>query len=80
MVKAMARTTLDKYDFLICDDGIYFGRALKNGNISADARKVEAEEIIELFAHIAEDFILRNQQPLVIQKDGKPFLQTTLVI
>lgn len=76
----MARTTLDNYEFLICEDGIYFGKPLKNGNISADSRKVDPEEIISLYMHVAEDFILRNQQPLVIQKDGKPFMQTTLII
>ena len=71
---------LKDYEFLVCEDGIWFGRALKNGSISADSRKVEKEEIVELFKMVAEDFILRNQQPLVINKDGKPFLQTTLII
>ena len=75
----MAKTQKD-YEFLVCEDGIWFGRPLKNGSISADSRKVEPEEIVELFKHVAEDFILRNQQPLVIEKDGKPFLQTTLII
>lgn len=72
--------TLEDYEFLQCDDGIYFGRPLKNGSISKDSRKIDAEEIIQLYSIVAEDFILRNQQPLVIQKEGKPFLQTTLVI
>jgi len=75
----MAKTLKD-YEFLVCEDGIWFGRPLKNGSISADSRKVYPEEIVELFKHVAEDFILRNQQPLVIEKDGKPFLQTTLII
>ena len=76
----MAKSTLQDYEFLQCEDGIYFGRALKNGSISKDSRKLEFEEIAQLFSIVAEDFILRNQQPLVIQKDGKPFLQTTLII
>lgn len=71
---------LQDYDFLQCEDGIYFARALKNGSISKDARKIEVNEIAQLFSIIAEDYILRNQQPLVIQKDGKPFIQATLVI
>ena len=71
---------LQDYMFLQCEDGIYFGKPLKNGSISKDSRKLEPEEIAQLFSIVAEDFILRNQQPLVIQKDGKPFLQTTLVI
>ena len=76
----MAKKTLDDYEFLQCEDGIYFGRALKNGGISSDARKITNDEIINLFSSVAEDFILRHQQPLVIQKDSRPFLQTTLVI
>ena len=72
--------TLQDYEFLCCEDGIYFGKPLKNGSISKDSRKIEPEEIAQLFSIVAEDFILRNQQPLVIQKNGKPFLQTTLVI
>lgn len=71
---------LQDYMFLQCEDGIYFGKPLKNGSISKDSRKLEPEEIAQLFSIVAEDFILRNQQPLVIQKDGKPFLQTTLII
>lgn len=72
--------TLEDYGFLVCEDGIYFGRTLKNGNISKDSRKIEKEEIISLFILFAEDFILRNQQPLIIEKEGKPFMQTTLII
>lgn len=76
----MTKPTLQDYEFLCCEDGIYFARALKNGNISKDARKIEVEEIAQLFSVVAEDYILRNQQPLVIKKEGKPFIQATLVI
>lgn len=76
----MAKATLHDYTFLVCDDGIYFGKPLKNGSISKDSRKIEVEEIAQLFSVVAEDYILRNQQPLVILKDGKPFIQATLVI
>lgn len=71
---------LKDYEFLVCEDGIYFGRALKNGNISADARKIEREEIISLFSAVCEDFCLRHQQPLVIERNGRPFIQATLII
>ena len=71
---------LKDYEFFVCEDGIYFAKELKNGSMSKDARKVEKEEIVELYKLVAEDFILRNQQPLVINRDGKPFLQTTLII
>ena len=36
----MAKTSLQDYEFLQCEDGIYFGRALKNGSVSKDARKI----------------------------------------
>ena len=74
------KTTLQDYEFFACEDGIYFGHALKNGSLSKDARKIETDEVLSLFAKVAEDFILRYQQPLVIQRDGKPFMQTTLII
>lgn len=71
---------LNDYEFLQCEDGVCFGRALKNGNISKDARLITRDEIINLFSVVAEDMILRHQQPLVIQRNGKPFLQTTLIL
>jgi hypothetical protein len=43
----MANTTLKDYEFLQCEDGIYFGRALKNGRISKDARKIENTELTD---------------------------------
>ena len=76
----MAKSIVQDYEFLQCEDGIYFGKPLKNGSISKDSRKIELEEIVQLFTVVAEDYILRNQQPLVIMKDGKPFIQATLVI
>ncbi len=72
--------TLQDYGFLQCEDGIYFGKPLKNGSISKDSRKMEVGEIAQLFSIVAEDYILRNQQPLVIMRDGKPFIQATLII
>ena len=76
----MAKASLNDYEFLRCEDGIWFGRALKNGSVSKDARLVTTEEIVSLFTIVAEDFILRNQQPLVIERGGKPFLQATLIL
>ena len=69
-----------KIQFLRCDDGIYIGKPLKNGTISADSRKVESSEIIALFSEILQDYCLRNQKPMVIEREGKPFIQATLVI
>lgn len=76
----MAKATLQDYDFLQCADGIYFGRALKNGSISKDARKITKEEIIQLFSEVLQDYCLRTSQPLVIERNGKPFIQAQIII
>lgn len=66
--------------FMQCDDGIYVGKPLKNGNLSADARKVTREEIIALFSEIVQDYCLRNQKPMIIERGGKPFIQATIMV
>lgn len=76
----MAKPTLQDYEFLCCEDGIYFGRALKNGSISKDARKVSTEEIIQMFSEFLQDYCLRSNQPLVIERNGKPFIQAQIII
>jgi hypothetical protein len=76
----MAKVSLQDYEFLQCEDGIYFGRALKNGSISKDSRKVTNEEIINLFSEILQDYCLRTGQPLVIERNGKPFIQAQIII
>lgn len=76
----MAKTSLQDYEFLQCEDGIYFGRALKNGNISKDARKITKEEIVYMFSELLQDHCLRTGKPMVIERDGRPFIQATLVI
>jgi hypothetical protein len=76
----MARPTLQDYDFLVCEDGIYFGRALKNGGISRDARKVEKEEIIQMFSEVVQDYCLRTGKPLVVERGGQPFIEARLCV
>ena len=76
----MAKITLQDYEFLQCEDGIYFGRALKNGKISKDARKVENSEIIQMFSEFLQDYCLRTGKPLVLEKSGKPFIQAQIII
>jgi hypothetical protein len=78
--KIMAKASLKDYEFLQCEDGIYFARALKNGSISKDARKVTNEEIIYMFSEILQDYCLRNNKPLVLEKNGKPFIQAQIII
>ena len=76
----MAKATLQDYEFLQCEDGIYFGRALKNGKISKDARKVENSEIIQMFSEFLQDYCLRTGKPLVLEKSGKPFIQAQIIL
>lgn len=76
----MAKASLQDYEFLQCEDGIYFGRALKNGSISKDARKIANEEIIYMFSELLQDYCLRNKKPLVLSRNGKPFLQAQIFI
>ena len=76
----MAKSSLQDYEFLCCEDGIYLGRALKNGSISKDARKVTNEEIIYLFSELLQDYCLRNKKPLVLEKNGRPFIQAQIFI
>ena len=76
----MAKVTLQDYEFLRCEDGIYFGRALKNGAISKDARKITDEETIYLLSEFIQDYCLRFNKPLVIERNGKPFIEAKIII
>lgn len=71
---------LQDYEFLRCEDGIWFGRALKNGNISADARKITDNEIAYLMSELVQGYCLKTGKPLELQRDGKTFIRATLVI
>jgi hypothetical protein len=76
----MAKTTLQDYEFLQCEDGIYFGRALKNGSISKDARKIEDEEIIYMFSELLQNYCLTYKKPLVLDRNGKPFIEARIIL
>ena len=76
----MAKVTLQDYEFLQCMDGIYFGRPLKNGSISKDARKITDEEIVHMFSEFLQDYCLRYRKPLVLERNGKPFIQAQIII
>jgi hypothetical protein len=71
---------LEDYEFLQCEDGIYFGRALKNGSVSKDARKITNEEIIYLFSELLQTYCLTYKKPLVLERNGKPFIQAQICI
>lgn len=76
----MANIKLQDYEFLQCEDGIYFGRALKNGSISKDSRKITEGEIIHLFSEFLQDYCLRYNKPLVLERNGKPFIQAQIIL
>lgn len=76
----MAKTSLQDYEFLQCEDGIYFGRALKNGSISKDARKIEDEEIIYMFSELLQNYCLTYKKPLVLDRNGKPFIEARIIL
>ena len=76
----MAKKSLQDYEFLRCEDGIYLGRALKNGSISKDARKITDGEIIEILSEFIQDYCLKNQKPLVLEKKGKPFIEAHIIV
>lgn len=71
---------IDDYRFLRCEDGIYFARPLKDGTISSDARKISDGEIIQLFSEVLQAYCLTQRKPLVIERNGKPFIEARLVI
>ena len=71
---------LSDYEFLRCEDGIYFGRALKNGGISKDARKITDEEVMYLMGELVEGYCLKTGKPLEIERDGKVFIRAALVL
>ena len=76
----MAKTSLQDYEFLQCEDGLYFGRALKNGCISKDARKVTEKEMIQILSEFVQDYCLRNQKPLILERNGKPFIEAYIIV
>ena len=71
---------LQNYEFLRCEDGIYFGRPLKNGGISSDARKITDNEIAYLMSELVQGYCLKTGKPLELQRDGKTFIRATLVL
>lgn len=62
------------------DDGFFVGRVLKNGNLSKDAYHLSRNEIIKMFSEILEDYCLRYQQPMEVERNGKPYIRATLII
>ena len=58
------------------NDGFYASRELKNGNLSADAHKVSAEEIMTMFTEFFQDYCNESGDDKLIMKtdDGRLFV------
>lgn len=66
---------------MLCEDGIYFARPLKNGGISSDARKVSDAEIVMLFREFLTSYCMVNcTDTLTVERGGKPFFEARLLL
>lgn len=69
------------YKFLKCEDGIYYGRPLRNGNISKDAHKVSDMEVVMLFEDYLRRYCHRNvTNYLEVNRHGKMVFEAKLHI
>ncbi len=68
--------------FLECEDGIYFGKPLKNGCISKTAVKVEDKDIVYLFINYLKRYCLANNKNLleIVNEDDVPVMEAKLHI
>ena len=72
---------LKDYKFLLCEDGIYFARPLKNGSISSDARKVSDQEIVMLFREFLTSYCMVNcTDTLTVERNNRPFFEARLLL
>ena len=60
------------------DDGFYAARELKNGELSADAHKVTAEEIMTMFTEFFGDYCRETGQSKLLMQDAKGQLFVTM--
>ena len=60
------------------DDGFYAARVLKNGELSADAHKVTAEEIMTMFTEFFGDYCRETGQSKLLMQDAKGQLFVTM--
>lgn len=77
----MVKTSFKDYEILCCEDGIYVGRALKNGTLSKDSRKIDDEEIVQMFSNFLERYCIKNVTNILeIEKNGKSYIEAKLFI
>ena len=60
------------------DDGFYAARELKNGELSADAHKVTAEEIMTMFTEFFGDYCRETGQTKLLMQDAQGRLFVTV--
>jgi hypothetical protein len=60
------------------DDGFYAARELKNGELSADAHKVTAEEIMTMFTEFFGDYCRESGESKLLMQDAKGQLFVTM--
>lgn len=53
------------YEFLQCEDGIYFGKPLDNGNISEDSIKINDKDIVYLFFNYLKRYCMENNKNIL---------------
>lgn len=72
---------INECELLQCEDGIYFGKALKNGNISKDSIKISDEEIVVMFENFLNRYCARNVTNILeVVRDGKTVIEAKLFI
>lgn len=60
------------------DDGFYAAREQPNGDLSADAHKVTAEEIMTMFTEFFGDYCRESGQTKLLMQDAKGRLFVTM--
>lgn len=77
----MSNIKLGDYQLLLCEDGYYLARPLKNGTISKDARKIEDKEIVTMFEEFLRRYCARNMTNILeVQRKGKVAFEAKLYI
>lgn len=56
---------MEGYEFLQCEDGIYFAKPLKNGNISKKSYKVTDKDIVNLFLNYLKRYCMSSNNNLL---------------
>lgn len=71
---------MKKCEFLQCEDGIYFGKPLKNGNISKNSYKITDKNIVNLFLNYLKRYCESSGNNLleIINNKGEPIMEAKI--